>query len=215
MPQVDDIAGRVTFKIVYYGPGLAGRSTNAQCIISHIDPEYRAPASRVRLGDLAWDDEYGSLSCAFTPRSLRPLPDGKQVWFRLVVPPATRVRDEVRRSCLRAIDGIVFVADSQAARFEANIDALEELKMHLDWYGINLAEVPRALQLNKQDMPELVPTPDLIKELRVDSEPVFEAIASRGEGVFESLKAVAKQILTRYCMGVPIVPVGKHPVDRS
>lgn len=213
MPQVDDIAGRVTFKIVYYGPGLAGRSTNAQCIISHIDPEYRAPASRVRLGDLTWDGESGTLSCAFTPRSLSLLPDRKQAWLRLVVPPAANYIDARRRNCLNDVDGIVFVADSQAARFEANIDALEELKMHLDWYGINLAEVPRALQLNKQDMPELVPTPDLIRELRVDSEPVFEAIASRGEGVFESLKAVVKQILARYCMGVPIVPVRKHPGD--
>jgi GTPase SAR1 family protein len=210
MPQVDDIAGKVTFKIVYYGPGLAGRSTNAQCIISHIAPECRAPASRVRLGDLDWDEEYGSLSCTFTPRALALLPDRKQAWLRLVVPPAVNVIDVRRRNCLKVVDGIVFVADSQEARFEANIEALEELKLHLDWYGVNLAEVPRVLQLNKQDMPDLVPTPQLIRELRVDSEPVFEAIASRGEGVFESLKAVVKQILARYCMGVPIVPVHKN-----
>ncbi len=198
MPQVDDIAGKVTFKIVYYGPGLAGRSENIHYIISRVDPRDRWPLSQARFRELDLDAESGSLSCAFTPRLLRPLPDGKQVWLRLVVPPATGVRDEVRRSCLRAVDGIVFVADSQEARFEANIESLEELKTHLDWYGISLAEVPRALQLNKQDMPDLVPTPQLIRELRVDSEPVFEAIASRGEGVFESLKAVVKQILARY-----------------
>lgn len=202
LPRIDEGANRVTFKIVYYGPGLAGRTTNVRYILHFVDPHNHAappgPALE-RIAELYYDMELGMALGAFKPASLGRLPDGKEAWFCLCVPPASIFRDVRRRICLKDVDGLVFVADSQRARFEANIESMDELRAHLSWHGVDLRKVPRVLQLNKRDMPDPSPVSELVRCLRVDQEPVVEANAASGVGVFESLKELAKQVLGEYC----------------
>jgi signal recognition particle receptor subunit beta len=93
------------------------------------------------------------------------------------------------------VDGVVFVADSQEARMDANIESLRNLKENLKEHGVAFDKVPYVLQINKRDLPSAVPLPEIEKALRLKDEPVFEAVASRGTGVFETLKAVVKSVL--------------------
>jgi signal recognition particle receptor subunit beta len=97
---------------------------------------------------------------------------------------------------LKGVDGVVFVADSQEERFDANIESLYNLEENLASQGYDLMKLPYVLQLNKRDLPNIVPIEDLTNELRRKDEPVFEAVAMNGTGVFDTLKAVAKQVLT-------------------
>jgi signal recognition particle receptor subunit beta len=97
---------------------------------------------------------------------------------------------------LKGVDGVVFVADSQEERMDANIESLYNLEENLKTQGYDLMKLPYVLQLNKRDLSNIVPVDDLAAELRRKSEPVVEAVASTGTGVFDTLKAVAKQVLT-------------------
>ena len=96
---------------------------------------------------------------------------------------------------MKGVDGVVFVADSQEARMDANVESIRNLKENLREHGVRMDKVPYVLQLNKRDLPTAVPAPELEQALRIKDEPVFEAIAPRGTGVFETLKATVKAVL--------------------
>ena len=104
--------------------------------------------------------------------------------------------DASRKLILKGVDGVVFVADSQEERMDANIESLYNLEENLQSQGYDLAKLPYVLQLNKRDLPNVAPLEDLSHELVRKGEPVFEAVATNGTGVFDTLKAVAKQVLT-------------------
>ena len=102
---------------------------------------------------------------------------------------------------LKGVDGVVFVADSQEERMDANIEALHNLEENLQFHGFDLMDLPYVLQLNKRDLPNVMPTEKLTNELQRKGEPVYDAVATEGEGIFDTLKAVAKQVLTELRKG--------------
>jgi signal recognition particle receptor subunit beta len=109
--------------------------------------------------------------------------------------------DASRKLILRGVDGVVFVADSQEDRMDANLEALENLQENLQEHGYDFTKIPYVLQLNKRDLPSAMPVDDLKKELVKRGEPVFEAVAFQGTGVFETLKEVARQVLVELKKG--------------
>jgi signal recognition particle receptor subunit beta len=121
---------------------------------------------------------------------------GFKTRFHLYTVPGQVFYDASRKLILKGVDGVVFVADSQEERMDANIESLYNLEENLSSQGYDLMKLPYALQLNKRDLPQIVSSADMAAELQRKGEPVVEAVASTGVGVFDTLKAVAKQVLT-------------------
>ncbi|HEY0656855.1 MAG TPA: GTPase domain-containing protein [Pyrinomonadaceae bacterium] len=189
MTFINYASREINCKIVYYGPGLCGKTTNLQYIY-----DSTAPAAKGKLISLATETDR-TLFFDFMPLELGTV-RGFKTRFHLYTVPGQVYYDASRKLILKGVDGIVFVADSQEERMDANIESLYNLEENLQTQGYNLMELPYVLQLNKRDLPSVVPTEDLVSELQRKNEPVFEAVAMDGTGVFDTLKAVAKQVLT-------------------
>ena len=188
MTFINYAAREINCKIVYYGPGLCGKTTNIQYIY-----EKTNPAAKGKLISLATETDR-TLFFDFLPLDLGTI-KGFKTRFHLYTVPGQVFYDASRKLILKGVDGVVFVADSQEARMEANIESVRNLEENLKAQGYDLMKIPYILQLNKRDLPNVVPAEDMIRILQYKGEPVFQAIATRGMGVFETLKAVAKQIL--------------------
>jgi signal recognition particle receptor subunit beta len=178
----------INCKIVYYGPGLGGKTTNLQYIYDSTSPQAKG-----KLISLATESDR-TLFFDFLPLDLGTV-RGFKTRFHLYTVPGQVFYDASRKLILKGVDGVVFVADSQSERMDANIESLFNLEANLKQHGYDLTKVPYVLQLNKRDLPNVIPVSDLTAELLRKDEPVFEAVASRGIGVFDTLKAVAKQVL--------------------
>jgi signal recognition particle receptor subunit beta len=126
---------------------------------------------------------------------------GFKTRFHLYTVPGQVFYDASRKLILRGVDGVVFVADSQEERMDANVEALDNLNENLKEHGYDFAKIPYVLQLNKRDLPNVVPADKLAKELNKKGEPVIEAVAFQGKGVFETLKEVARQVLVELKKG--------------
>ena len=126
---------------------------------------------------------------------------GFKTRFHLYTVPGQVFYDASRKLILRGVDGVVFVADSQEERMDANLEALDNLEDNLKEHGYELAKIPYVLQLNKRDLPNVLPVETLKKDLLKKGEPVFEAVAYNGTGVFETLKEVARQVLVELKKG--------------
>jgi signal recognition particle receptor subunit beta len=124
--------------------------------------------------------------------------------FQLYTVPGQIFYDASRKLILRGADGVAFVADSQAMRFDANVESIRNMMINLKENGIDFTSLPYVLQLNKRDLPTAMPYDQLVKALLLKEEPVFEAVAPKGVGVFETLKALAKQSLARLRQGTPV-----------
>ncbi|MBV8207945.1 MAG: gliding-motility protein MglA, partial [Acidobacteria bacterium] len=120
---------------------------------------------------------------------------GFRTRFHLYTVPGQVFYDASRKLILRGVDGVVMVADSQRERMDANLEAVENLRANLGEHGYDFESIPYVLQLNKRDLPNALPAPELKRQLVRRNEQVFEAIASEGRGVFETLKEVARQVL--------------------
>lgn len=189
MTFINYASREINCKIVYYGPGLCGKTTNLQYIF-----DSTAPQAKGKLISLATETDR-TLFFDFLPLELGSV-RGFKTRFHLYTVPGQVFYDASRKLILKGVDGIVFVADSQEERMDANIESLYNLEENLQTQGYNLLELPYVLQLNKRDLPSVVPTEDLVGELQRKNEPTFEAVAMDGTGVFDTLKAVAKQVLT-------------------
>ncbi len=185
---INYVAREINCKIVYYGPGLGGKTTNLQCIY-----EMTSPENKGKMISLATETER-TLFFDFLPIDLGQI-RGFRTRFHLYTVPGQVFYDASRKLILKGVDGVVFVADSQEERLDANLESLSNLEENLKEQGFDLARIPYVLQLNKRDLPNVVPAGQLQKVLLVKGEPVFEAVAVKGIGVPESLKAVARQIL--------------------
>ncbi len=188
MSFINYAAREINCKIVYYGPGLGGKTTNIQWI----HEKTRADA-KGKLISLATETER-TLFFDFLPIELGTI-RGFRMRFHLYTVPGQVFYDASRKLILKGVDGVVFVADSQEARMDANIEAVANLHRNLKEQGYELAKMPYALQLNKRDLPSAVALAELEKALRVKDEPVFEAVATDGTGVFETLKSIIKLVL--------------------
>lgn len=188
MTFINYASREINCKIVYYGPGLGGKTTNLQYIY-----DSTAPQAKGKLISLATETDR-TLFFDFLPLDLGTV-RGFKTRFHLYTVPGQVFYDASRKLILKGVDGVVFVADSQHERMDANIESLFNLESNLIQHGYDLMKIPYVLQLNKRDLPNTVSPQDLKSELLRKNEPVFEAVASRGQGVFDTLKAVAKQVL--------------------
>jgi hypothetical protein len=188
MSFINYASREINCKIVYYGPGLGGKTTNLQFIY-----ERTSPSNKGQLISLATETDR-TLFFDFLPLDLGTV-RGFRTRFHLYTVPGQVFYDASRKLILKGVDGVIMVADSQEMRMDANLESLDNLKINLHENGFDLATIPYALQLNKRDLPSAVPFEEMHRQLNVKSEPTFEAIAPKGTGVFETLKAVAKQVL--------------------
>src|SRR3989440_13075150 len=194
MTFINYASREINCKIVYYGPGLCGKTTNLQHIY-----DATAPQARGKLISLATETDR-TLFFDFMPLELGTV-RGFKTRFHLYTVPGQVFYEASRKLILRGVDGVVFVADSQEERMDANLEALDNLQDNLKEHGYELAKIPYVLQLNKRDLPNVLPVDTLKKELLKKNEPVFEAVAFNGTGVFETLKEVARQVLVELKKG--------------
>ena len=194
MTFINYASREINCKIVYYGPGLCGKTTNLQHIFDATSPQARG-----KLISLATETDR-TLFFDFMPLELGTV-RGFKTRFHLYTVPGQVFYDASRKLILKGVDGVVFVADSQEERMDANVESLYNLEENLRAQGYDLMKLPYVLQLNKRDLPNVIPVDELKEELYRKGEPVVEAVASVGTGVFDTLKAVAKQVLTELRKG--------------
>jgi signal recognition particle receptor subunit beta len=187
-------AREINCKIVYYGAGLGGKTTNLQYIFDKTSEKQKG-----KMISLATETDR-TLFFDFLPLDLGTV-RGFKTRFHLYTVPGQVFYDASRKLILRGVDGVVFVADSQEERMDANVEALDNLVENLKEHSYDIMKIPYVLQLNKRDLPNALPVDTLKKELQKRNEPVFEAIAFQGNGVFETLKEVARQVLVELKRG--------------
>lgn len=191
MSTINFAAREINCKIVYYGPGMSGKTTNLKHVFSKVPDHLRG-----EMVSLATEDER-TLFFDFLPLDLGTV-QGFKTRFHLYTVPGQVFYNASRKLILRGVDGIVFVADSAPNRLRANAESMRNLRENLAEHGIDVREVPIVLQVNKRDLPDALPTDmirsviDPAKELQI-----FEAVSDKGLGVFETLKTVSRLVLER------------------
>jgi signal recognition particle receptor subunit beta len=220
MSMINYASREINCKLVYYGPGLGGKTTNLEFVYNKV-----APASRGKMISLATETER-TLFFDFLPVDLGTI-RGFKVKFHLYTVPGQVYYNASRKLILKGVDGVVFVADSQIERMDANIEAMQNLYENLAQHGYDLTKIPFAIQYNKRDLPNAAPvaelqaalnpgwpvddlarqrlTPDpnheaeyLVSQVDgqwIERAPYFEAVALTGEGVFDTLKAISKTVV--------------------
>jgi signal recognition particle receptor subunit beta len=188
MTFINYASKEINCKVVYYGPGLGGKTTNLQYIYNKTSPEAKG-----KMISLATEADR-TLFFDFLPLDLGTI-RGFTTRFHLYTVPGQIFYDASRKLILKGVDGVVFVADSQGERTEANVESIRNLEDNLTEHGFDLKTIPYVLQFNKRDLPNVMPVEELYRLLNFKREPTFEAVATTGVGVFDTLKSVAKQIL--------------------
>jgi mutual gliding-motility protein MglA len=188
VPFINFPAREINCKLVYYGPGLGGKTANLQWIYDHTGSNQKG-----KMVSLATETDR-TLFFDFLPLDLGTV-RGFRTRFHLYTVPGQVFYEASRRLILKGADGVVFVADSQEERLDANLETIENLKEHLKDHNLNFDTIPYTLQLNKRDLPNILSVEELKKHLQLKGEPVVEAVAIQGLGVFDTLKEVAKLVL--------------------
>ncbi len=178
----------LTAKIVYYGPGLCGKTTNLQFIHKNLSDNVRG-----KMLSLATKTDR-TLFFDFLPMDLGEI-RGMKTRMQLYTVPGQVFYNETRKLVLKGADGIVFVADSQKEMLGPNVESFKNLEENLKAHGLNLAEMPHVLQFNKRDLPKLATIEELNAELNKFNAPFYESVATTGIGVQDSLKAITKLVL--------------------
>ena len=178
----------INCKIVYYGPGLCGKTTNLQYVYAKTNPDAKG-----KMISLATETER-TLFFDFLPLSLGEI-RGFKTRFHLYTVPGQVFYDASRKLILKGVDGVVFVADSQIERMEANLESVENLRVNLAEQGYDLNKIPYVVQYNKRDLPNVATVDELKRLINPRGVPEFQAVAPTGVGVFDTLKAVAKLVL--------------------
>jgi signal recognition particle receptor subunit beta len=188
VPFINFPAREINCKLVYYGPGLGGKTANLQWIYDHCGASQKG-----KMVSLATETDR-TLFFDFLPLDLGTV-RGFKTRFHLYTVPGQVFYEASRRLILKGADGVVFVADSQEERLDANLETLENLQEHLKDHSLDFATIPYVLQLNKRDLPNILSSEELKRQLNLKGEPVLEGVAVTGQGVFETLKEVAKLVL--------------------
>jgi signal recognition particle receptor subunit beta len=194
MSFINYMAREINCKIVYYGPGLCGKTTNLQYIYERTNPDAKG-----KMISLATETER-TLFFDFLPLSLGEI-RGFKTRFHLYTVPGQVFYDASRKLILKGVDGVIFVADSQMERLEANQESVENLRTNLAEQGYSLEKIPYVIQYNKRDLPNVVPVEELRSLLNPMNVPDYEANARAGMGVFDTLKAVSKLVLNELKRG--------------
>lgn len=189
MPVIDYEARIMTCNFIYYGPSQGGKTTNLSML-----HQYAVRKSRGHLINLATETDrtmyFDYLALEFE------LLDDFKTKFNIYTVPGQLFYDVTRKTILKGltiVDGVVFVADSQIDRRDANIESLWNLQHNLQSHGLSLHNLPYVLQLNKRDLPSICTVEEMKRELMIKDEPVIEAVADKGQGVLETLRCVSKK----------------------
>ena len=192
MASVNYAQKEMICKIVYYGCGMGGKTTNLQYIHHHIDPTFRGD-----LVSLATPGER-TLFFDFLPVEA-PMLHGFRIKLQLYTVPGQVMYNATRKLVLRGVDGIVFVCDSQWSKMKENVESLRNMEENLHSYGYDPETVPYVLQYNKRDLPSIAPIEYLEWLLNLHNVPSFSSCALDGKGVFETLNAVCRYVLADLC----------------
>ena len=190
MTFINYASREINCKLVYYGPGLCGKTTNLQHIYAKTNPDAKG-----KLISLATETDR-TLFFDFLPLELGNI-RGFRTRFHLYTVPGQVFYDASRKLILKGVDGVVFVADSQDARMDANMESIKNLEANLRLQGYELKDLPYVLQLNKRDLADATNRDQMVQTLTLQDEPVFDAVATTGVGVFETLKSLARMVLLR------------------
>ncbi len=190
MPLINYASRIINLKIVYYGPGLCGKTTNLQYIYDKTNQERKGS-----LVSLATEADR-TLFFDFLPIEVAKI-NGFETKLHLYTVPGQVFYNASRKLILKEVDGIVFVADVQEPRYDANLESMDNLVDNLAEYGYNIKDIPTVVQYNKMDLPNIIDLKELNAELNPYHFPVFKASAASGEGVFETLKGVAKLVVKK------------------
>lgn len=188
MSMINYASREINCKIVYYGPGLCGKTTNLEYVYNKVNPETRG-----KMISLATENER-TLFFDFLPVDLGSI-RGFKTRFHLYTVPGQVYYNASRRLILKGVDGVVFVADSQAERMDANLASMQNLYENLAEYGYDPRQLPMVLQYNKRDLPSRIPADELSTQLNPGGLEEYESVAIEGEGVFDTLRAVSKQVI--------------------
>lgn len=194
MSLINYMKREINCKLVYYGPGLGGKTTNLQFIYEQTNPDAKG-----QMISLATETER-TLYFDFLALSLGEI-RGFKTRFHLYTVPGQVFYDASRKVILKGVDGIIFVADSQVDRIDANLESFDNMKANLIEHGYSLEKVPHVIQYNKRDLPNTMPVGEMRELLNRENAPDFEANAKTGVGVFDTLKKAAKQVLTELKKG--------------
>ncbi len=179
----------IQLKIVYYGPGLSGKTTNLEYIYQHIDPNHRSDMISLKTM------EERTIFFDFMQFELPPI-QGKRPKFSLYTVPGQHYYAASRRIILNGADGVVFVADSQRQRLMDNLDSILDLEQNLIHQNRSLEEIPWVLQFNKRDLDDILPVEELQAKLNYQDVPSFSAVAVQGQAVSETLKSIIQRVIT-------------------
>jgi len=188
MSMISYASREINCKVVYYGTGLGGKTTNLEHVYSRVNPETRG-----KMISLATETDR-TLFFDFLPIDLGSI-RGFKTRFHLYTVPGQVYYNASRKLILKNVDGIIFVADSQAHREEANLEAMHNLYENLETYGYDLSTIPFVIQYNKRDLQDAVPVETLRAQLNPGGVPDFEGVATEGSGVFETLRSVSKLVV--------------------
>lgn len=180
----------ISCKIVYYGPGLSGKTTNLQYVHRKIPANTKG-----ELISLATDADR-TLFFDFLPLNIGDI-HGFSTKFQLYTVPGQVFYNATRKLVLRGVDGLVFVADCQRSKMEENMESLKNLKENLKEYGYDLDKLPMVFQYNKRDLPDIASLKEIEGQLNPKGLPFYESVATKGEGVFDTLKCVTKLVLDK------------------
>jgi signal recognition particle receptor subunit beta len=188
MSMINYASREINCKVVYYGSGLGGKTTNLEYVYSRVNPDTKG-----KMISLATETER-TLFFDFLPIDLGEI-RGFKTRFHLYTVPGQVYYNASRRLILKGVDGLIFVADSQRSRLEANIEAMHNLYENMESYGYDIETIPFVIQYNKRDLPDIMSAEELRSVLNPMGVPDFEAVAIEGEGVFQTLSAVSKLVV--------------------
>lgn len=190
MALLDSSKKEINAKIVYYGPGLSGKTSNIQYVYKKLKPEHRG-----KLMTLATQTDR-TLFFDFLPVELGEI-RGLKVRFQIYTVPGQVFYNATRKLVLKNVDGIIFVADSQKKAINENAESLKNLEDNLRFYNRRVEDIPLVIQYNKRDLPDVLPQEELRHKLNRWEAPDYEAVAQKGEGVLQSLTTITKLIIQR------------------
>jgi signal recognition particle receptor subunit beta len=188
MSMINYASREINCKVVYYGSGLGGKTTNLEYVYSRVNPDTKG-----KMISLATETER-TLFFDFLPIDLGEI-RGFKTRFHLYTVPGQVYYNASRRLILKGVDGLIFVADSQRSRLEANIEAMHNLYENMESYGYDIETIPFVIQYNKRDLPDIMSSEELRSVINPMGVPDFEAVAIEGDGVFQTLSAVSKLVV--------------------